>query len=117
VGKYTIWQPSTPDLARRSLAPGLPDGIFSHQTTKNPNLDKFWSALDWKMLRYFMAICNILWTFGIFYDNLVHFVFFWYIFSGFGFVYQEKSGNPAWHSEAVIRTLAKGLERSSGLWK
>jgi hypothetical protein len=24
--------------------------------TKNPNLDKFWRALDWKMLTYFMAI-------------------------------------------------------------
>jgi hypothetical protein len=25
---------------------------------------------------------------------LVHFVFIWYIFSGFGIMYQEKSGNP-----------------------
>jgi hypothetical protein len=41
-----------------------------------------------------MAICNILWTFGIFYDRLVHFAYFWYIFSGFGFMYLEKSGNP-----------------------
>jgi hypothetical protein len=42
-----------------------------------------------------MAIWNILQTFGIFYDHLVHFVFIWYIFSGFGIMYQEKSGNPA----------------------
>jgi hypothetical protein len=41
-----------------------------------------------------MAIYNILWTFGLFYDHLVHFVYFWYIFSGFGFMYLEKSGNP-----------------------
>jgi hypothetical protein len=27
-----------------------------------------------------MAIWNILWRFGIFYDHLVHFVFIWYIF-------------------------------------
>jgi hypothetical protein len=37
---------------------------------------------------YFMAIWNILRTFGIFYDLLVH-------FSGFGIMYQEKSGNPS----------------------
>jgi hypothetical protein len=42
-----------------------------------------------------MAIWNILQTFGIFYDHLVHFVFVRYIFSGFGIMYQEKSGNPA----------------------
>jgi hypothetical protein len=62
--------------------------------TKNPNLGKFWNAIDWKMLRYFMAICNIFWALGIFYDHLVHFVFFWCIFSSFGFMSQEKSGNP-----------------------
>jgi hypothetical protein len=28
---------------------------------------------------------------------LVHFVFVWYIFSGFGIRHQEKSGNPAMH--------------------
>jgi hypothetical protein len=27
--------------------------------TKNPNLGKFWSALDRKILIYLMAICNI----------------------------------------------------------
>jgi hypothetical protein len=48
--------------------------------TKNPNLGKYWRALDWKMLIYFMAIWNILQTFGIFYDQLVHFGFIWYIF-------------------------------------
>jgi hypothetical protein len=31
---------------------------------------------------------------GILCDHLVHFVFIWYIFSGFGIMYQEKSGNP-----------------------
>jgi hypothetical protein len=62
--------------------------------TQNPNLGKFWSSLDRKILIYFMAIYNILWTFGLFYDHLVHFVYFWYIFSGFGFMYLEKSGNP-----------------------
>jgi hypothetical protein len=46
--------------------------------TRNINLCKFWSALDWKILMFFMAICNILWTFGIFYDHLVTF----YVFFG-----------------------------------
>jgi hypothetical protein len=49
--------------------------------TKNPNLGKFWIALYWKMLIYFMAICNISMTFGVFKDHtygtfcvhLVHF--------------------------------------------
>jgi hypothetical protein len=59
--------------------------------TKNPSLGKLWRALDWKMFIYFMAIWNFLWRFGIFND---HFVFIWYIFSGFGIMYQEKSGNP-----------------------
>jgi hypothetical protein len=47
--------------------------------TKNPNLGKFWRALDWKMFIYFVAIWNILWRFGIVYEHLVHFVFIWYI--------------------------------------
>jgi hypothetical protein len=63
--------------------------------TKNPNLDIFWSALDWKMLIYFKAICNISPTLEIFYDHMygtfcVHLVHF----SGFGIMYQERSGNP-----------------------
>jgi hypothetical protein len=41
-----------------------------------------------------MTIWNTLRPFGIFYDHLVHFVLIWYIFSGFGIMYQEKSGNP-----------------------
>jgi hypothetical protein len=57
--------------------------------TKNPNLGKFWKALDWKMLIYFIAIGNILRIFGIFYDHYVHLVHF----SGFGITNQDKSGN------------------------
>jgi hypothetical protein len=41
-----------------------------------------------------MAIGNILQPFGKFYDHLVHFAFIWYIYSGFGIMHQEKSGNP-----------------------
>jgi hypothetical protein len=50
------------------------------QGCPNPSLGKFWRALDWKMLIYFMAIWNILQTFGIFYDHLVYFEFIWSIF-------------------------------------
>jgi hypothetical protein len=39
--------------------------------TKNPNLGKFWSALEWKMLLYFMTIWNILRPFGIMGGRLV----------------------------------------------
>jgi hypothetical protein len=54
------------------------------------------------MLIYFMAIWNILRTFTIFYDQLVHFLFVRYIlhvhlvhfFLGFGIMNQGKSGNP-----------------------
>jgi hypothetical protein len=46
------------------------------------------------MLMHFMAIWNILQTFGILYAHLENFVFIWYIISGFGMLYQEKFGNP-----------------------
>jgi hypothetical protein len=69
--------------------------------TKNPNLGKFWRALDWKMLICFIPIWNILGTLGIFYDHLLQFVFIRYIISGFGIMHQEKSGNPA--RQAIVR--------------
>jgi hypothetical protein len=47
--------------------------------TKNHNLGKFWRDLDSQMSIYFMAIWDILGTFGIFYDHLVPFLFIWYI--------------------------------------
>jgi hypothetical protein len=53
------------------------------------------------MFIYFVAIRNILRAFGIFYDHSVHFVFIWYIFSGFGIMHQEKSGSP----RSVLATL------------
>jgi hypothetical protein len=53
---------------------------------KIPIFGKFWRALRWKILKYFMTIRSILhtaigkklWSFGIF----------------CGILYQEKSGNP-----------------------
>jgi hypothetical protein len=65
--------------------------------TKNPNLGKFWRALEWKMLvctfygylEYFTVIWYILWSF-------INAVVIWYIFPRFGLLCQEKSGNPAY---------------------
>jgi hypothetical protein len=39
--------------------------------TKNPNVGKFWRALEWKMLVDFMTIWNILWPFVKIYCRLV----------------------------------------------
>jgi hypothetical protein len=47
---------------------------------KIPNFGKFWRALACKNVDYFIDIKNLVWTFGIFYDHLVHFVFIWLIF-------------------------------------
>jgi hypothetical protein len=42
-------------------------------------------------LEYFLNIWD-------FYDHFLHFVFIGYIISGFGILYQDKSGNPGWAS-------------------
>jgi hypothetical protein len=67
--------------------------------TQNPNLGKFWMALNCSLLVYSMIIWNILWPFGIIYDRLVKFVDFCYIFPNLvcNLVCfdQVKSGNPA----------------------
>jgi hypothetical protein len=62
---------------------------------ENPNLGKFWRALERKMLVYVMAIWNILRSFGICilwpFGNVE---VIWYICPRFGKLCQEKSGNP-----------------------
>jgi hypothetical protein len=45
--------------------------------TKNPKWGKFWWALNWIMLIFFMVIRNIL---QIFHGRFVNFVSIWYIF-------------------------------------
>jgi hypothetical protein len=62
--------------------------------TRNRNLGKIWMVLQWKLSVYFMDIWSILRPFYIFRGNLVYFVVIWYIFPGFGLLYQEKSGTP-----------------------
>jgi hypothetical protein len=58
-----------------------------------------------------MAICYILWPFGIFYGHLVYFVVIWYNFPRFGMLYQEKSGN---HAATVKLASAAPRFRFSG---
>jgi hypothetical protein len=55
--------------------------------TQNPSLGKFGRALQWNMSAYFVVIWSILWSFGIFYGELVY-------YSSFGILHQEMSGNP-----------------------
>jgi hypothetical protein len=43
-----------------------------------------------------MAVWTVLRTLGIFCCHLVCLKVIWYIFSRFGMLYQEKSGNPEW---------------------
>jgi hypothetical protein len=75
--------------------------------TKNPNLGKFWRVLQWKTLLYFMYIGSILQPFGIkLYEHLVYFVVIRYIFTRFGILYQDKSGNPAGHSSSGINFVS-----------
>jgi hypothetical protein len=64
--------------------------------TKNPNLGKFWRALEWKMLLYFMIIWNFNLPFGIIHGRLVYLcIVIWCIFPNSVCLEQEKSGNPA----------------------
>jgi hypothetical protein len=53
-----------------------------------------------------MAIWSMIRQFGIFCGQLVYFMVIWYIFSRFGMLYQEKSGNPDVDSW-VIQTASK----------
>jgi hypothetical protein len=54
------------------------------------NFEGSWNGRCW----YLRAILSILRTNDIFYGHLVHFVVIWYIFTRFGMLYREKSGNP-----------------------
>jgi hypothetical protein len=60
--------------------------------TKNPYLGKFWRALQYKRLLYFMAIWSVLRLFGIFYGCSINFFLFWYVAS-------RKSGNPVFQRD------------------
>jgi hypothetical protein len=63
----------------------LPDDFFLDQKSQ------FGPILEGFRLENVRAFGNSLWTFGIFYDHLVHFMLIWYIFSGFG-IFAKKIG-------------------------
>jgi hypothetical protein len=60
---------------------------------QNLNLGKFW-AKEWIMWVCFMVNWNILRPFVYILYPFDNIVVLWYIFSLFGTLYQEKSGNP-----------------------
>jgi hypothetical protein len=57
--------------------------VYTYFQSKNPNLGKFWRALEWKSLVYSLALCNILHPFGIYYSYLLNFMAFWWQFGIF----------------------------------
>jgi hypothetical protein len=67
----------------------LPDGFFSKQKSK---FGQILEGLRWRNVDIVFGHLEYFTDIGDFYD---HFVFIWYIFSGFGIMYLEKSGNPA----------------------
>jgi hypothetical protein len=75
------------------MGTGLPDGLFANQKSqfgyiledlRLQNFDIFYGHLE-----YFKDIWDILLTFGTLCVHFIH-------FSGFGMLYQDKSGNPGW---------------------
>jgi hypothetical protein len=62
-----------------------------------------------------MAVWSILLPFHIFYGHLVCLWSFWYIFSRFGMVYQENSGNPV--PEVVFEQELKLVKEMTWLRK
>jgi hypothetical protein len=50
-----------------------------------------------------MAIWDVFGLLGIFYEHLVHFLFIWHIFSSFGSMSKEESGNPGAQGSFPLR--------------
>jgi hypothetical protein len=69
---------------------------------KNPNLGKFRTVLELKILEDFIANCNISQPLGIFCGHLIHFMVVRF-FPRFGMLHQQKSGNPAAPDSAINR--------------
>jgi hypothetical protein len=62
---------------------------------------------------------NILWIFGIFgifYDLSLHIVFIWYIFSSFGIMHQEKSGNPGRKHQVLRESFPANFFCGVAVW-
>jgi hypothetical protein len=72
---------------------GLPDGLFSNQTSKFGYILEGLAMED--VAVFYGHAWSILRSFVRFYGHLAQFVVIWYTLSRFGILYQEKSGNPA----------------------
>jgi hypothetical protein len=96
-GPGKIWQPWYEDTKKQPKTKNRDQNQCCQMVyfqTKDPNLGKFWTVLQWKMLVFFTAIVSTLRPNVIFWGNLVHLVVIWYIFPILVYLYQEKSGNP-----------------------
>jgi hypothetical protein len=78
--------------------------------TKNSNLGKFWRVLQCKMLVYVMAIRSILLPF------VIHCGHFFGIFSRFGLLYQEKSGNPDLYRGKKVLLVENHTTNTKYVW-
>jgi hypothetical protein len=58
-----------------------------------------------------MEIWYVFWPIGNFYGHLVHFVVIWDIFSRFGMLHKEKSGNPASYEVSCCTTFLRVKKR------
>jgi hypothetical protein len=74
----------------------LPDGLFSNQKSNFLKILEGLAMEDVGMFYGRLVPCTV---FVMFDWHLVYFVVIWYIFSRFGILYQEKSGNP----ESVLK--------------
>jgi hypothetical protein len=83
--------------------------VYFH--TQNPDLGRFWRALEWNMLLYFITIWNILRPFVIIYGRLVYIVFCHLVyFSSFGIFEPRKIWQPRLGSH-----VGRKFEDSQGL--
>jgi hypothetical protein len=79
-------------IFRRHL---IVEAIQIYFQTKYPNcIWQFLEGLRLKIVDIFYGHLEHSRTYGIFYDNLVHFVYIWHILSRFGIMHHEKFGNP-----------------------
>jgi ABC-type uncharacterized transport system permease subunit len=62
--------------------------------TQNPSSGILRRTVEWKMLLNIPVIWHILQAFGYILWAFGYVVVIWYIFTRFGILYQEKSGNP-----------------------
>jgi hypothetical protein len=70
--------------------------------TKNPNLGKFWRALEWALLVYFMVIWNILRPFGIcIFWPLGNVGVIWYISPVLVYCVKKNLATLSWHPDQL----------------